>query len=830
MADQTQRLEIATVKAEVGSNILYRFANDPAANAEIPTEAGDIPNLKQVILQLQEDGAEKISFATTIYPTTAAGIAATTNGAIFLVRSADPDEIYAVYSNTAGVAVDTGKRALSATAIQTAMDAALESANAAEDSADLAKSRTDRFLAPSATDPELRDDGTTLQIGDRYVNTVDQAEYIYKTDGWALNDSLVAVEAIADVTDPTKGAALVGFDEETVDSVLLNAKALASYAVLRSYSGRATTVRVRESGRAGLFALDSVDTTTPDNGGTTLVGVSGRRWKRIFSGLADVRWFGASESISDNADALTAAAASGLPLLLSGKFQVKRQLLGQGSLLLIGNGRENSSITWAPDSTSIGWLQTPTSLNQQIRIQDFELISAAPLTGLMYYSSWSGLSGYTTLTNFSYKFIAKRVVVRQTGVGTFTKGIELNNIFGGVIEHCHVYGVTPVGSRASDGFATTHLIHISNDGSASNTVGMKFYNNHGYYGRYGVLLDDLEGLDYVGNDMQVCWDGLTIQNVIRKVNQYRISGNHFGCDNSSIVAKNARSVLISGSNEFSWGSNRANGAIIDMISIVSVEDLQITDNTLRGNGAIATYGHSIYGARVDGTTDNLTVYGLIDNNRFRDLTAAAVQEVNTTSLQFGISNQFNNVATRLVNNKGAGAQQQLKYGSGPHTNPSGVGPLLLLTAIGGSQLALNRDAAGSMQTFHIAGGTAVGVISSTSTATTYGTSSDMTLKEDVGEIPIDDAFRIMQAINFHKFNWKINGEEDIGVFAQELYEIYPKAVIKGGWKLLDGSDAAEGAEGAHYEGWAVDYSKLVTPIARCLQGVMDRLSKLESGQ
>lgn len=58
MADQTQRLEIATVKAEVGSNILYRFSNDPLNADPIPTESGSIPNLRQVIDQIEESAED----------------------------------------------------------------------------------------------------------------------------------------------------------------------------------------------------------------------------------------------------------------------------------------------------------------------------------------------------------------------------------------------------------------------------------------------------------------------------------------------------------------------------------------------------------------------------------------------------------------------------------------------------------------------------------------------------------------------------------------------------------------------------------------------------
>lgn len=185
MADQTQRLEVATVRAEVGSSILYRFSNDAVDAAAIPTESGNINNLKKVILDIQADGAEKISFATTIYPTTAAGIAATTNGAIFLVASSDADEIYAVYSNNAGTAVDTGKRAISGSAVTAAVNTATTAAANAQTAADTATARVAGFHSPSASDPTTRDDGTSLQIGDTYFNTTLQSNRIFTSSGWA---------------------------------------------------------------------------------------------------------------------------------------------------------------------------------------------------------------------------------------------------------------------------------------------------------------------------------------------------------------------------------------------------------------------------------------------------------------------------------------------------------------------------------------------------------------------------------------------------------------------------------------------------------------------
>ena len=92
-----------------------------------------------------------------------------------------------------------------------AIQGAIDTAQSAEDSADLATARTARFLTPVSTPPMIRDDGTPLHFGDRYVNTENQAEYIYKASGWIANDSLAAIADIQNPNDPNKGAALWGY-------------------------------------------------------------------------------------------------------------------------------------------------------------------------------------------------------------------------------------------------------------------------------------------------------------------------------------------------------------------------------------------------------------------------------------------------------------------------------------------------------------------------------------------------------------------------------------------------------------------------------------------
>ena len=111
-----------------------------------------------------------------------------------------------------------------------------------------------------------------------------------------------------------------------------------SYAQLRAYSGPHTTVNVLGisdafDGAAGVFKVNSSDTTSADNGGTILVDAIGRRWYRVFSAAASVLWFGAKgDGVTDDTQALLAAdahsVATGELIRISGQHNVKNVQLG----------------------------------------------------------------------------------------------------------------------------------------------------------------------------------------------------------------------------------------------------------------------------------------------------------------------------------------------------------------------------------------------------------------------------------------------------------------------------------------------------------------------
>jgi len=127
----------------------------------------------------------------------------------------------------------------------------------------------------------------------------------------ADNKATAAQQSLADLgtgTDAAKGAKLVGYDGGSVQDVLDNAKALADYAELRAYTGRATLVRITANGIAGVFARSATDTTSADNGGTVIVDGAGRRWLRQFTGPVMVEWFGADPSGQVNSSSAIQAA------------------------------------------------------------------------------------------------------------------------------------------------------------------------------------------------------------------------------------------------------------------------------------------------------------------------------------------------------------------------------------------------------------------------------------------------------------------------------------------------------------------------------------------
>ena len=107
-------------------------------------------------------------------------------------------------------------------------------------------------------------------------------------------------------------------------------------------------------------------------------------------------------------------------------------------------------------------------------------------------------------------------------------------------------------------------------------------------------------------------------------------------------------------------------------------------------------------------------------------------------------------------------------------------------------------------------GSTVGSINHNNTSTTYATSSDYRLKEDLQDFNgLDKVFKI----KMYDFKWKADGSRGYGVMAHELKEVLPQAV--------SGEKDAE-------EMQQVDYSKIVPILVKSIQELKKEIEILKS--
>lgn len=268
--------------------------------------------------------------------------------------------------------------------VQSALEAAEEASNTAAE----AQSRSASFLLTSPEAPVLRDDGKPLQVGDRYFNTEDQTEYIYKSSGWQANDSIVAIgllsDSLADNSDPTKGSDLVGFDGGSVQNVLIFVKPFSSYAAIRSYSGPATAGRINHQMLGGDFLVEE-GSILDDDDGTVIVDSIGRRWLRQNVKHMELIWFGAKgDGITDDSAAInkafSAANTRGIGSVYINTGYIFRKadtgpmLIMYPGTTLFGSGEQ--SVIWhddRPTNNRRDMLQVQPSTTLGVSFRDFKI-------------------------------------------------------------------------------------------------------------------------------------------------------------------------------------------------------------------------------------------------------------------------------------------------------------------------------------------------------------------------------------------------------------------------------------------------------------------------
>ena len=132
-------------------------------------------------------------------------------------------------------------------------------------------------------------------------------------------------------------------------------------------------------------------------------------------------------------------------------------------------------------------------------------------------------------------------------------------------------------------------------------------------------------------------------------------------------------------------------------------------------------------------------------------------------------------------------------------------------------------------------GSTVGDISITSSATTYNTSSDYRLKENV--TPIQGASDIVKAMNPCTYTAIVDGIWYDGFLAHELQDVLPRAVtgtkdgmIEEEYEVTPATEAEEAIMGTRSvpDMQSVDYAKLTPILVASLQEALGRIDALEA--
>jgi hypothetical protein len=108
------------------------------------------------------------------------------------------------------------------------------------------------------------------------------------------------------------------------------------------------------------------------------------------------------------------------------------------------------------------------------------------------------------------------------------------------------------------------------------------------------------------------------------------------------------------------------------------------------------------------------------------------------------------------------------------------------------------------------GSTARGSITVDNSGTQYVTTSDARMKEDPQDF---SALGIISLVKPYDFKWKDSGERSKGMYAQELHEVYPQAVVAGT---------------PENDQWGIDYSKLVPVLTKAIQELSAKNDALEA--
>ena len=213
--------------------------------------------------------------------------------------------------------------------------------------------------------------------------------------------------------------------------------------------------------------------------------------------------------------------------------------------------------------------------------------------------------------------------------------------------------------------------------------------------------------------------------------------------------------------------------------------------------------------------DNLVVHKsqsetITGAKSFTSTTTLATTNVSQLSLGFGIANQslmfFGDTTTGNGGRISYGTTQANLNLMARHTS---IPQINLITSIGGAQTTqLSAKTSGIVVPTLV--GTGNRAVYSDATGLLTNTASDFRLKENIEAIPETDMLLKVLQLEPKTFNWKSNGEDDIGFIAQEVFEVLPQLVVERNDGFL-----------------SVNYDRIPTLLVCCIKQLQEQINDLK---
>lgn len=232
------------------------------------------------------------------------------------------------------------------------------------------------------------------------------------------------------------------------------------------------------------------------------------------------------------------------------------------------------------------------------------------------------------------------------------------------------------------------------------------------------------------------------------------------------------------------------------------------------NVGIGTTSPTVYGfyktLEVRGTGGGLLQFGT------GTATAAYLYQDGTNAGFTNISNGVLSFATNNTERMRIDSSGNLLVGTTTNNTTSKINAIATSGVINGIGVYCTTTAStGAMPFFNPNG--QVGAISVSGSTTTYGTSSDYRLKENVASM--QNALNVVQQLKPVTYSWKADGTNGQGFIAHELAEICPQAVV--GEK-----DAVDAQGNPVYQG--IDTSFLVATLTAAIQEQQAMITALQA--